>query len=89
MASEPRQELVEQICHLLGQAADGDGPVLARITTAVAVGPYVDALVRDLVNEAREQGHSWGELAEVFATSPANVKHRFGSYRQYDDDDSS
>ncbi len=88
MAEGARQELVEQISHLLGQAAETEGPVLARITTAIAVGPYLDALVRDLVSEAREQGHSWEEVAEVFATSPANVKHRFGSYRQYDDDSS-
>ncbi len=86
MADDPRQDLVEQISHLLGQAVDGDSAVLPRITTAIAVGPYLDALVRDLVTEAREQGHSWEELAEVFVTSPANVKHRFGSYRQHDDD---
>lgn len=86
MGGDARRELVEQISHLVREAAEGEAEVLPRITTAIAVGTYLEALVRDLVTEAREHGHSWEELAEVFATSPANVRHRFGSYRQYDDD---
>lgn len=86
MGDDARAELVEQISHLVAQAAERDAPVLPRITTAIAVGTYLEALVRDLVTEARDQGHSWEELAEVFATSPANLRHRFGSYRRYDDD---
>ncbi len=86
MPNDPRQELVDQLTHLIGQAVDGDSPVVPRISTAIAAGGYLEALVRDLVTEAREEGVSWEELAQVFTTSPANVRHRFGSYRQYDDD---
>ncbi len=87
MTQEARRELVDQLTHLLEQAADDAAPVLPRISTAIAAGGYLEALTRDLVGVAREEGHSWEDLADVFATSPANVKHRFGSYRQYDDEE--
>lgn len=87
MAQDPRRELVDQLSHLLEQAADDTAPVLPRISTTIAAGGYLEALTRDLVGMAREQGHSWEDLADVFATSPANVKHRFGSYREYDDEE--
>ncbi len=87
MAQDARRELVDQLTHLLEQAADDTAPVLPRISTTIAAKNYLEALTRDLVGAAREEGHSWEELADVFATSPANVKHRFGSLRQYDDEE--
>jgi L-amino acid N-acyltransferase YncA len=86
MTDDALRDLVAQLRQLLEQAADDSAPVLPRITTAVAAHGYLDALTRQLVTEAREKGHSWEELAVVFATSPANVQYRFGSIRQYDDD---
>ena len=81
------REVAAQLTKLLEQAADGSAPVLPRIATAVAAGPYLDTLLRLLVSEARDAGHTWQELADVFVTTPAGVRSRFGSYRQYEDDD--
>lgn len=86
MADDPLRDLVGQLGRLLEQAADDSAPVLPRITSSIAAQGYLDALTRQLVGEAREKGHSWDELAVVFATSPANVQYRFGALRQYDDD---
>ncbi|MDP9070893.1 MAG: hypothetical protein M3N68_06340 [Actinomycetota bacterium] len=86
MTDDPHRQLVAQLGHLLEQAADPSAPVLPRISTAIAAGGYLEALTRQLVGEAREKGHSWEDLAGVFATSPANVQYRFGTVRQYDDD---
>ena len=85
MTDEAHQDLVAQLGHLLDQAADARTPVMPRITAAIAARGYLEALTRQLVGEAREQGQSWEKLAEVFATSPANVKYRFGPTRQHDD----
>ena len=86
MTDDAHRDLVAQLGDLLGQATDAGTPVLPRITAAIAARGYLEALTRQLVGEAREQGQSWEKLAEVFATSPANVKYRFGTTREYDDD---
>ncbi len=70
---------------MLEQTVDDDTPALARITATLAAGGYLEALTRELVREAREEGRSWDELGEVFGSSALNVKSRFGSYREYDD----
>ncbi len=86
MPDDPRRELVAQLGHMLEQATDDGAPILPRITTVIAAKGYLEALTRQLVTDAREKGHSWEDLAVVFATSPVNVRHRFGDLRQYDDD---
>lgn len=86
MSDDAASELVDQLNHLLGQAVVPDDPVLPRIATAIAAGTYLDALTRHLVSEARERGHTWEELADVFVTSPAAVRNRFDTYRRYDDE---
>ena len=86
MTDESR-DLVAQLTHLLEQAIDPGTPVLPRIATVLAAQPYVDTLLRLLVGQARDDGATWQELADVFVTTPASVKSRFGTYRQYDDED--
>ncbi len=84
MVHDPQRELVAQLTRLLEQAVDDDAPVVPRIQTAIAAVGYLEALTRELVTEAREEGHSWEELAAVFQSSPVNVRQRFGAYRDYD-----
>lgn len=86
MTDESR-DLVAQLTRLLDQATEAGAPVLPRIATVLAAQPYLDTLLRLLVSEAREEGATWQELADVFVTTPASVKSRFGTYRQYDDED--
>ena len=85
MADDSPREVVAQLTHLLEQASDGDAPVLPRIATAVAAGPYLETLLRLLVGQAREEGHTWEELGDVFVTTPAGVRNRFDTYRRYDE----
>lgn len=86
MTDESR-DVVAQLSHLLDQATDTSTPVLPRIATVLAAQPYLDTLLRLLVTEARDAGATWEELADVFVTTPASVRSRFGTYRQYDDED--
>ncbi len=87
MSADPSREMIDLLTHLLGQAGDTGGDVLPRISATITAGIYLEGLTRQLVGLAREEGHSWEELADVFATTPANVRHRFDSYRRYDDDE--
>lgn len=80
---DSQREVAAQLTHLVEQAADGTTPVLPRIRTAIAAGPYLETLLRLLVGQAREKGHSWEELADVFVTTPLGVKNRFDAYRAY------
>lgn len=83
MTDDSPRDVAAQLTHLVEQAADGAAPVLPRIATAVAAGAYLETLTRLLVGQAREKGHSWEELADVFVTTPAGVRHRFDTYRTY------
>lgn len=85
MISDHSRELVDQLIRLLELAADPSGEPLARISATVATKSYLEGLSRQLVDIARERGASWQELADVFATTPANVQNRFDSYRRYED----
>ncbi len=84
MTDDSPKEVAAQLAHLVEKAADGSTPVLPRIATAVAAGPYLETLLRVLVGQAREKGHSWQELADVFVTTPAGVRSRFDTYRHYE-----
>jgi len=83
MTENPALEVVEQLVHLLRDATDATKPVLPRLATALAAGAYHETLLRVLVGQAREKGHTWEELADVFVTTPMGVKSRFDSYRSY------
>jgi hypothetical protein len=72
---------------LLDQVADNDIPASNRIAATIAAQQFLEALTRQLVDEALDGGATWDDLAHAFGTSPTNVKSRFGSYRRYDDDD--
>lgn len=83
--AEARAEYLEMIRRLLDQVAEESTEYVPRIAAALATNPYFEAMVRSLVNDARAAGVSWDDLAEGIGTSPANVKARYGNYREYDD----
>jgi len=75
----------DRLDHCLAQAADDSLGIEGRLA-AINIGrQYLEGLTREMVDEAREAGQSWDDLAEVFGTSAQNLRSRFGSYRQYDD----
>jgi hypothetical protein len=69
----------------LAQAGDEDLPLEGRLAAVNIARQYLEGLTREMVDEAREAGQSWDDLADVFGTSAQNLKSRFGSYREYDD----
>jgi hypothetical protein len=71
--------------HCLAQVADESLPIEGRLAAVNIARQYLEGLTRELVEEAREAGQTWDQLAEVFGTSAQNLKSRFGSYREYDD----
>lgn len=87
MAEEHLRESILALRSLVDQAADAEASITDRLAATVAASPYLDALTRSLVNDARENGSTWDDLAHSFGTTPANVRARFGSYRSYGDDD--
>lgn len=80
-----REELFDTIQRLLNQANDPSQEILSRIASCNAASGYFEAFLRSLVDEAHDEGRSWDELAEMFGTTPANTKARFGAYRRYGD----
>ncbi len=82
---DPRDEAIVALYRLLAQARDASTAPLSRITAAINARTFLESLTRRLVVEAREGGSTWEEIAVVFATSPMNVKARFGDYNRYDD----
>ncbi|MDQ3979097.1 MAG: hypothetical protein M3314_06030 [Actinomycetota bacterium] len=83
---DPGDETTLGLYRLLAQARDGTTPPLSRITAAIAARTFLESLTRRLVNDAREEGASWEEIAAVFGTSPMNIKARFGDYNRYEDE---
>lgn len=81
---EPLDEIVVGLGRLLEQAQDAANPAPSRIVAVVQARAYLEALTRRLVNEARETGSTWEELAVIFGTSPVNAKARYGDYNDYD-----
>lgn len=82
---EPLDEITIGLSRLIEQAQDGDNPAVSRIVAVVQARAYLEALTRRLVNEARETGSTWEELAVLFGTSPINAKARYGDYNDYGD----
>ena len=85
VADEPTDEVVLALRSLIAQMGDPSVSTVSRIAASISVGPYIEAFTRRLVDQVREEGASWDDLAHAFGTSPQNVRSRFGSYREYDD----
>ena len=77
------EEIVAQFMHQLHVAIDPKKPVLPRIAQVNAAAPYLETVLRILVGQAVEKGHTWQELADVFVTTPIAVQSRFGQIRKY------
>lgn len=71
--------------HCLAQAEDDSLSLEGRLAAVNIARQYLEGLTREMVDEAREAGQSWDDLATIFGTSTPNLKARFGSYREYDD----
>lgn len=74
----------DRLDHCLAQATDQELPLEGRLAAVNIAKQYLEGLTRELVEEARDAGQSWDDLAAVFGTSAANLRSRFGSYRSYD-----
>jgi len=72
---------------LVAQLTDPAKPAVARIAATNAARSYLEAITRNLVEEARTQGATWREIADLFVTSEMNVKARFGDLHEYGDGD--
>ncbi len=83
MSTEP--ESVQGLRSLVNQIADPSVPAVTRIAATNASRSYLEAITRNLVEEARNEGVTWLEIADLFVTSERNVKARFGDLHQYDD----
>jgi hypothetical protein len=82
----PTSEALMGLRRLVDHVADDSIPAIARLQAAVGARSYFEALTRNIVAEAREEGASWFEVAEVFGTTEQNVQARFGDLRKYDDE---
>ena len=78
-----REELFDTIQRLLAQANDPGNDILSRIASCNAAAGYFEAFLRSLVDEAHDEGASWDDLGQMFGTTGANTKARFGAYRRY------
>jgi hypothetical protein len=87
MPIDPQGEPYVALNQLVDQLVDESVPALSRLHAAIAAVSYLEAINRQLVDDAMAQGATWQELADVFVTSIANVQMRFGSYRTYDDEE--
>ena len=82
-----REELFDTIQRLLAQANDPANDILSRIASCNAASGYFEAFIRSLVDEAHDEGATWDELGQMFGTTGANTKARFGAYRRYGGED--
>ncbi len=83
MSAEP--ESLVGLRSLVDQIADPSAPAVSRIAATNVARSYLEAITRDLVEEAREQGSTWLEIADLFVTTERNVKARFGNLHDYGD----
>ena len=72
---------------LVDQITDTSQPATSRIAATNAARSFLEAVTRNLVEEARKAGTSWAEIADLFVTSERNVKARFGDLHDYGDND--
>lgn len=87
--SEPESEpeSILGLRHLVNQIADTSLPAAGRIAATNAARSYLEAVTRNLVEQARKEGTSWLQIADLFVTSERNVKARFGDLHDYGDND--
>ncbi len=85
MATEP--ESVVGLRSLVVQIADPTIPALDRIAATNAARSFLEAITRNLVEEALKDGATWLQIADLFVTSERNVKARFGDLHDYGDND--
>lgn len=84
-AVSTQPEYVAGLNSLVGQMFDTSVPAVIRIAATNIARTYLEAVTRSLVEEAREEGATWLEIADVFATSERNVKSRFADLRDYEE----
>jgi hypothetical protein len=87
VASETETESIVGLRHLVAQIADSSLPATGRIAATNAARSYLEAVTRNLVEEARKDGTTWLQIADLFVTSERNVKARFGDLHDYGDTD--
>src|SRR5690242_11915867 len=89
MPNEPQteSESIVGLKSLVAQLTDPSLAAVARIAATNAARSYLEAITRNLVEEARKQGATWREIADLFVTSEMNVKARFGDLHDYGDDE--
>jgi len=87
VAPESESEAVVGLRHLVAQIADSSLPATGRIAATNAARSYLEAVTRNLVEEARKDGTTWLQIADLFVTSERNVKARFGDLHDYGDAD--
>ena len=85
--ASPEPESIVGFKALVAQIVDPSLPATGRIAATNAARSYLEAITRNLVAEARKDGTTWQEIADLFVTSERNVKARFGDIRNYEDDD--
>ena len=72
---------------LVAQIVDPSLPAARRIEATNAARSFMEAITRNLVAEARREGTTWLEIADIFVTTERNVKSRFGDLHDYGDND--
>ncbi len=85
--TETETESILGLRHLVAQIADPSLPATGRIAATNAARSYLEAVTRNLVEEARKDGTTWLQIADLFVTSERNVKARFGDLHDYGDTD--
>ncbi len=83
----PEAESIVGLRHLVNQIGDPSLPAAGRIAATNAARSYLEAVTRNLVEEARKEGTTWLQIADLFVTSERNVKARFGDLHDYGDND--
>jgi hypothetical protein len=87
VADDQEPESIAGLRHLVNQIADPSLPATGRIAATNAARSYLEAVTRNLVEQARKEGATWLEIADLFVTSERNVKARFGDLHNYGDND--
>ena len=85
--ASPEPESITGFKALVVQIVDPSLPATGRIAATNAARSFLEAITRNLVAEARKDGTTWLEIADLFVTSERNVKARFGDIRNYEDDE--
>jgi Arc/MetJ family transcription regulator len=78
-------EYIVALNSLVAQIADASQPAVVRIAATNIARTYLEAATRSLVEDAREQGASWLDIADVFATTERNIRARFDAVHDYDE----